>query len=118
MSVTDEKNRSVFSVLGASNHSKETREENDFYATDPHALVELLKTFSPHHNIWEPACGLGHLSEVLTTRGYDVLSTDIIDRGYGNYCMDFLQYNGSFDGDILTNPPYKYAVQFIPRTSE
>ena len=34
--------------------------------------------------VWECACGGGHLSEVLKTRGYDVKSSDIIDRGYEN----------------------------------
>ena len=34
---------SVYKTLGASNHCKEDREENDYYATDPLALVSLLK---------------------------------------------------------------------------
>lgn len=27
--------------------------------------------------------------------------------------MDFLQCHDSFDGDIITNPPYKYAKEFV-----
>lgn len=34
----------VFSTLGASNHSATERETNDFYATDPTALIALLDT--------------------------------------------------------------------------
>ena len=67
--------------------------------------------FSP--NIWECACGEGHLSEVLKKHGYTVNSTDLIDRGYGTGGVDFLGCKEQFDGDIITNPPYKYAKQFV-----
>jgi len=33
--------------------------------------------------IWEPACGDGAISRVLEAAGYQVISTDLIDRGYG-----------------------------------
>lgn len=36
-----------------------------------------------HKNVWECSCGQGHLSEVLNKNGYNVKSTDLIDRGYG-----------------------------------
>ena len=54
----------TFSTLGASNHSKTERAENDFYATDPHSLKIFLDTLDRdgiklHDNIWEPACGQG-----------------------------------------------------------
>ena len=41
-------NRTAFRQLGASNHSDLEREENDFYATDPSAIDDLLRveTFS------------------------------------------------------------------------
>ena len=45
--------------------------------------------------------------------GYEVRSTDLIDRGYGEGGIDFLQTTEIWDGDILTNPPYKYAKEFI-----
>ena len=41
--------------------------------------------------------------------GYKVKATDLIDRNYGEYGIDFLKTNLEFKGDILTNPPYKYA---------
>lgn len=105
--------RSAHATLGARNYAQNEREINDYYATDPKAL-ELLcefENFSP--NIWECACGEGHLSEVLKNKGYKVISTDLIDRGYGVGGVDFLQYSERFDGDILTNPPYKYAKEFV-----
>ena len=36
-----------------------------------------------------------------------------MDRGYGKGGVDFLQCQDKWDYDILTNPPYKYALQFI-----
>lgn len=75
--------KSTFVTLGASNHSDHDREKDDFYSTDPHALEIFLKEFNLHKKIWEPACGMGHLSEVLLKNGYEVLSTDLVNRGYG-----------------------------------
>lgn len=47
------------------------------------------------------------MSKVLEEHGYNVYSTDLIDRGYGIGGVDFLQVNEKWNGDILTNPPYK-----------
>ena len=57
--------KSVFVCNGASNHSKEDRQNEDYYATEPKAVELLLEqeTFSPY--VWECACGEGHMSEVL-----------------------------------------------------
>lgn len=35
-------NKSVFSTLGSSNHTTKTREEHDYYATDPNAIDFLI----------------------------------------------------------------------------
>ena len=115
--------KSTFVMLGASNHSQKERETNDFYATDPHSLEIFLDKLKEdniklHGNIWECACGQGHLSEVLKKRGYKVCSTDIIDRGYDNKQIDFLKEKYLKDdlmSDILTNPPYKYAQEFVEK---
>lgn len=105
---------SAFKMLGASNHCKEEREENDFYATDPQAIDELLKYETFNKEIWENACGKGHLSERLKKYGYNVLSTDLIDRGYQDIQIDFLSdATYTFQGDIITNPPYKYCKEWI-----
>ena len=110
--------RSAHATLGARNYAQYDREENDFYATDPIALELLcdLEVFSP--TVWECACGQGHLSEVLKNRGYNVISSDLIERGYGHGGVDFLKTTKQFDGDIITNPPYKYAKEFIEHALE
>ena len=109
---------SIYMTLGASNHTNEERENNDYYATEPKAIELLLQEENFSHNVWECACGEGHLAEVLKAHGYDVLSTDLIDRGYGIGGIDFLTSTKRFDGDIITNPPYKYAKQFVEQALE
>ena len=105
---------SIYSTLGASNHSRTERQSEDYYATEPKAMELLLgeEIFAPH--VWECACGEGHLSKVLEKHGYDVKSTDLIYRGYGSQ-EDFLKAERGFDGDIITNPPYKFAQQFVEK---
>lgn len=80
--------KTTFVQLGASSHSDKEREINDFYATDPNTLEILLKQLDRdniklNNNIWECACGMGHLSRVLERHNYNVYSTDLIYRNYG-----------------------------------
>lgn len=102
----------VFAGLGASNHTLEDRQKEDYYATDPKAIELLLDVETFDNKIWECACGEKHLSNVLESKGYNCRSSDIIDR-CGNEVIDFLQTDEKWDGDIITNPPYKYAEQFV-----
>ena len=74
---------SIYKTLGASNHTDKERQVNDYYATEPKAMEILLEVETFNKDIWECACGEGHLSEVLIKYGHNVLSTDLIDRGYG-----------------------------------
>ena len=114
----------TYAILGASNHSETERAENDFYATDPKTLeifLEALKrdNLKLHNYIWECACGKGNLSKVLEEKGYKVISSDLIDRGYGRSEIDFLKIKSNeWRGDILTNPPYKYAKEFVEKAIE
>ncbi len=109
---------SIFKTLGASNHTDKERQEHDYYATEPKAAELLLEVEGFSNNIWECACGEGHLSEVLVNRGYHVRSTDLIDRGYGEGSVDFLKQTEAYNGDIITNPPYKYATEFVYKALE
>lgn len=98
---------------------KAEREKNDFYATNPKAMksaLPYLEKTGLSRNVWECACGKGHLSEVLRTHGYYVKSTDLIDRGYGEV-QDFLQCSGenAYDCDIVTNPPFRLAEKFVEK---
>lgn len=111
---------STFTSIGASNHTEKERQTDDFYATEPKAAELLLEQEEFHHTIWECACGQGHLSRVFEEHGHEVISTDLIYRGYGDpEPLDFLNETfDDFEGDIITNPPYKYAFEFIQRALE
>lgn len=74
---------SIYTPLGASNHSDLEREKNDYYATDSIAIDALLSKTTLSHDLWECACGEGHLSKRLFDYGYNVKSTDLIYRGFG-----------------------------------
>lgn len=109
---------SIYKTLGASNHTEKEREVNDYYATEPKALELLLEIEEFSQNVWECACGEGHLAEVLKKHGKNVISTDLIGRGYGIGDIDFLSCTKRFNGDIITNPPYKYAKEFVEHALE
>ena len=64
---------SVFKTLGASNHAEHERAWGDYYATEPKATEWLLKLEQFDGPILEPACGEGHISEVLTRGGISSL---------------------------------------------
>jgi len=103
----------ALSIIGSSRLNGE-RDMYDFYPTPGYVVEELLKREKFSTNIWEPACGKGDISEVLENHGHLVTSTDLMDRGYrGQFvCMDFLN-SEPFDGDIITNPPFKCALEFV-----
>jgi hypothetical protein len=111
--------KSIYTTLGASNHTSEEREQHDYYATEPKAVEILLENESFCHYVWECACGEGHISKVLLNAGYDVKSTDLIDRGFEDTeVLDFLKTDveyrkRDFSRDIITTPPYKYAKEFV-----
>ena len=112
----DGNTNSIWKTLGASNHTEKEREKDDFYATDPIAIDKLLQAVDIPDRVWECACGAGHLSERLKIYGKDVYSSDLIDRGYGRAGVDFLDMIGRPHYSpfaIITNPPYKYAKDFV-----
>lgn len=106
-------------MLGS--NPKDKREENDYYATHPHAVEIALPTFEKiglggvDKKVWECACGEGHISKTLEKNGYKVYSSDLIDRGYGEV-HDFLKItkqNIPVSWDIITNPPFAFAKEFV-----
>ncbi len=114
---------SIWKTLGASNHTENEREQDDYYATDPVAVDKLLTVEQPNKFIWECACGGGHLSERLSEKGFNVFNTDIKNRGYAkqHFEVDFLAQEEkpfNFKYDILTNPPYKFAKEFVLKALE
>jgi hypothetical protein len=88
----------------------------DYFPTPPWATRALMQHVLPAlkvdpqiASVWEPACGEGHIAEVLSEYCPCVLSSDIHDYGYGQ-THDFLGediklINPSVDW-IITNPPF------------
>lgn len=85
------------------------RSETDFYPTPPEATIALLNflNLKPGTVIWEPACGQGHMSNVMKEYGYCVLETDL------QLGVDFLQTPCKDCDWIITNPPFSVSEQFI-----
>ena len=104
---------STFKCIGASNHCDAERQSEDYYATEPAATDWLCKLEKFQGPILEPSCGEGHISKQLIKHGYEVISRDIVDRGFGEVA-DFLYINNEkWAGDIITNPPYAFAQEFV-----
>lgn len=91
------------------------REKDDFYRTPPDVTRALVmrERFSIPKHVWEPACGDGAISKVLDDEGYQVISTDLVDRGFGSAQRDFLMEGHALADGIVTNPPFKLADAFI-----
>lgn len=104
-------------TLGSTSITKADREENYFYATEPKAVELLLAEETFANNILEPCCGKKHITNVLESAGYTVKSSDLIDRGVGADIQDFFKIT-DWDGDIISNPPYKNALDFVKHSLE
>jgi len=98
------------------------REEHDYYATHPSAVPPLLKLMGWENGgllIRENSCGAGLLSMMMEMYGHKVVSTDLIDRGFGVTGVDFLEDNifdtEPYDATVM-NPPYKHVVPFIKKS--
>lgn len=106
----------VFVTNGSIGHSKEKRQEQDYYATPYIATEKLLQVETFSKNIYECFVGGGHIAKILSEHGYLVRCSDIIDRGYPNTeIIDFFStssknslFNSDYEinADIVSNPPY------------
>ena len=107
---------SAVSLANGGDQSK--RRELDYYPTPPEATHALMKFLSGkgivkrESLVWEPACGNGSMSSVISEYVDDVHSTDIRGTGFGSGGVDFL--SATFDCDaVITNPPFALSEQFI-----
>jgi predicted RNA methylase len=103
------------SPFGASGSIHPKRADLDFYPTPPEAIRALLSVEQFDGTIWEPACGDGAISRELASVGYEVVSTDIADHGFGDSGIDFLRERSPRAKHVITNPPYGrgLADQFV-----
>lgn len=94
------------------------REKDDFYATPAAATEALLRAESFEGDFWEPACGDGAISKVLEAAGHRVVSSDLVNRGYGEAGHDFLMEWQPRAPNIVTNPPFKLSTRFVLKALE
>lgn len=88
----------------------------DYFPTPPwatRALCEIVLPYVDHpwghplNSAWEPACGEGHMSEVLREYFGEVCATDVFDYGQGrDRVWDFMESITPCDW-LITNPPFK-----------
>jgi DNA polymerase bacteriophage-type len=95
----------------------------DLYETPDVAVEALLRVEKIPYRVWEPACGPGRIVNVLRAHGHEVIASDLIDYGTDPtaiYGRDFLKEQQAPEdiGAILTNPPYKWAEEFVRRALE
>ena len=114
--------KSGYIINGISRNKNNEREKHDFYATDPHSVNLFLERIKKDKiilpkTIHEPACGQGHIAEELKRHGYNIVSSDLYDYGYGETGIDFLKSEDKADC-FLTNPPYKFALEFVNKSIE
>lgn len=87
--------------------------EHGFYPTTPRFARALVELEDFPDGVWECACGEGDLSKVLAGYGgVDVVSTDLVDRGFGQGGVDFLKTKKLRRKDIATNPPFYAWLKF------
>lgn len=102
----------------------------DYFPTPPWATRALVQHVLPQLGLhygaaaklrqasaWEPACGEGHIAEVLAETFGKVRASDVHPYGYGE-TGDFLKLQHEADW-IITNPPFgDLAEQFCLRALE
>jgi len=101
-------------LLALGEAMKEQRQKDDFYPTPLSAIEALLDVEDFDGDIWEPACGDGAISLPVSIY-HNVISTDLNDFGFGETYVDFLMEQKLLAPNIITNPPYKLAQDFIQK---
>jgi hypothetical protein len=95
----------------------------DYFPTPPWATRAVFRHVLPElgggvvGSVWEPACGEGHMAEVITEIASSaVIASDIFSYSYGVAPFDFLN-DPPLDHPewIITNPPFKLACEFTLR---
>ena len=108
----------VFRQLGT--HSKDERQNEDFYSTDPQAVKDLIRMLHEYgieipYEIVETSVGQGHIAREFEKIGCHVTGYDIVDRGYPNTIVqDYLTVDKLPDNCmIVENTPFKLTLEFV-----
>lgn len=85
---------------------------HDFYSTPLWATKALMERERFVGRVLEPACGNGSMSKVIEEYN-SVDSFDINDWGYGTTKVNFLEHEWNNIDNIITNPPFIIASEFL-----
>lgn len=100
-------------MVSAASVPRRDQQVDGFYPTPPEGTRALLAVETFDGSIWECACGAGDMSREFEAAGYEVISTDLVGRGYGQARIDFLMEWQLAAENVCTNPPFKLAEQFV-----
>jgi hypothetical protein len=99
----------------------EPADSRDYAPTPPWATRALIKVALPKLRVdlrqkvlSEPACGEGHIAEILREVSDRVVASDIHEYGFSDV-IDFLKLDPTIHGHadwIITNPPFNLAEEF------
>ena len=99
----------------------------DNFPTPPWAVRALIERQPMRGLIWEPTANRGYMERTLIETGAQIVGSDIHDYGAGYPVYDFLDPGNLLDGAspcpgrpdwIVTNPPFKAAVEFAERAMQ
>lgn len=108
----DPRQDQIFSDLPDQHKPVEGRDPLDYDPTPRDATAAFLAVQGDRMRaiggpVWEPAVGGGHMAAELQHQGFDVLGSDIVDRGWpGTQVRSFYDYKKAPSKILFTNPPY------------
>ena len=98
------------------------RHPDDFYVTEPRAVIELMEALESLKIglppiVVDSSVGSGIIADAVQLYGHDVIGYDVEDRGWaGTRLQDFLTVKAADLPDgfaIIQNPPFRLALDFI-----
>ena len=90
----------------------EARDQLDFDPTPADATASFLRVEGDRIRevggpVWENAVGDGRMANELVRHGFDVIGSDIVDRGWPKtQVRSFYDYQSAPSNIVITNPPY------------
>lgn len=94
---------------------KHERSPEEWYVDPPFCTELLLDAVPFRGSIWDPCAGQGTIVEVCLERGLKAFGTDINPKFATVREMDFLSDHRGEADNIIFNPPYNQAEDFIRR---
>lgn len=91
-----------------------SRDPHDWYIEPEWCSARLFEAEAFTGRIWDPACGSGRIVVSARDAGLDAIGTDIVDRGFRQTCVSFLDCGDECrEPNIVSNPPFGIAEKFV-----